>query len=137
MHAQSTSNVDPYYVPIKWTASIHNTYRESFSELTHVYTMYVQLTLPVRCITPTELQSTVNNLPVYQSVYYQVRIKYTDPGLTDYVNKNVKLREQTRIRLNENMNRTPHTTMYIAACSYTRSGTQKREKREKLILRVI
>jgi hypothetical protein len=80
---------------------------------------------------------TVNNLPVCQSVYYQVHIEYADLGLTDYVNKYVNLCEQTRIQLNENTNRTPHTTMYIAASRYTRCGTQERAEREKLILRVI
>jgi hypothetical protein len=100
----------------------------------HVYPTYIHLTLLVHFITPTELQSTVDNLPVYQSVYYQVRTKYTDLGLTDYMNKYVNLCEQTRIQFNENTNRTPHTTTYIAAHKYTRC---EREEREKLILRVI
>ena len=38
--------------------------QRDFSERTHVYTTYVHLTLPVRFITPTELQ-TDNYLPTY------------------------------------------------------------------------
>ncbi len=50
--------------------------------------------LPVRFITPTELQSTATYLPNYQPAYHQVRIEYIDLGLADYANKNVTLREQ-------------------------------------------
>jgi hypothetical protein len=72
--------------------------QRDFGERTHVYPTYIQLTLPVRFITPTELQSTVSYIPTYlpnyQPAYYQVRIEYVDSGLADYANKNVTLHEQ-------------------------------------------
>ena len=64
-----------------------------FSERTHVYPTYVHLTLPVRFITPTELQ-TDTDLPINQPAYYQVRIEYVNSGLADYANKITRTRKR-------------------------------------------
>ena len=95
-----------------------------------MYTTYVHLTLPVRFITPTELQ-TDTYLPIYQPAYYHVRIEYVDSGLADYANK------ITRTNTNKNYtNRTPHTTTYVAVRSYMESGTHETGKSQerKIIL---
>ena len=78
--------------------------QRDFSERTHVYTTYVHLTLPVRFITPTELQ-TDTYLPIYQPAYYHVRIEYVDSGLADYANK---ITRTTITRTNTNTIRTEH-----------------------------
>jgi len=68
--------------------------QRDFSERTPVYPTYVHLTLPVRFITPTELQ-TDTYLPIYQPTYDQVRIEYVELGTgrlgePDYANKKTR-----------------------------------------------
>ena len=94
-----------------------------------MYTTYVHLTLPVRFITPTELQ-TDNYLPTYlpaSQLPCTYRVRRLGTG---------RLREQDYANKHEyDTNRTPHTTTYVAVRSYTGSGTHETgESQERKII---
>ena len=93
--------------------------QRDFSERTHVYPTYVHLTLPVRFITPTELQ-TDTYLPTYLPASLlpcTYRVRRLGTG---------RLREQDYANKHEyDTNRTPHTTTYVAVRSCTGSGTHE------------
>ena len=99
-----------------------------------MYTTYVHLTLPVRFITPTELQ-TDTYLPTYLPASLlpcTYRVRRLGTGRLreqDYANNNYANKHEY------DTNRTPHTTTYVAVRSYTESGTHETgESQERKII---